>query len=172
MTSGMPDMPPPPAPNPYTEPSGTSAAMTAAAASSTKAPAIALICTASIGILVNLGSLGVALMTDQKAQLEQARQNLAAMPEGMREMMKALIDIQEQGGAAIQISAPIAFAALGALTLFGAIRMMKLTGYRLAIAGTIAAMVNCGTCCCVLGLPFGIWALVVLMKPEVKRSFT
>ena len=36
---------------------------------------------------------------------------------------------------------------------------------------TIIAMVPCISPCCLVGLPIGIWALVVLMKPEVKAAF-
>jgi hypothetical protein len=35
----------------------------------------------------------------------------------------------------------------------------------------VVAMVPCLSPCCILGLPLGIWALIVLMKPEVKSSF-
>jgi hypothetical protein len=31
--------------------------------------------------------------------------------------------------------------------------------------------VPCISPCCLVGLPIGIWALVVLNKPEVKSSF-
>jgi hypothetical protein len=59
----------------------------------------------------------------------------------------------------------------GALSFFGALQMRNLRGYGWAMA---AAIINCiplyGSCCC-LGLPFGIWALVVLVKPEVKAAF-
>jgi predicted Zn finger-like uncharacterized protein len=34
----------------------------------------------------------------------------------------------------------------------------------------ILAMIPCVNCC-ILGLPFGIWGLVVLNKPEVKDAF-
>jgi hypothetical protein len=33
-------------------------------------------------------------------------------------------------------------------------------------------MIPCISPCCLLGLPIGIWALVVLLKPEVKAAFT
>ena len=33
-------------------------------------------------------------------------------------------------------------------------------------------MINLANACCLLGVPFGIWALVVLNKPEVKAQFT
>jgi hypothetical protein len=39
------------------------------------------------------------------------------------------------------------------------------------MAASIIAMIPCVSPCCLLGLPIGIWALVVLMKPEVKSAF-
>jgi hypothetical protein len=60
--------------------------------------------------------------------------------------------------------------ALNGFVLFGALKMLRLQSYGLAIAAAIIAMLPC-QCCCVLGLPFGIWVLVVLNKPEVKSQF-
>jgi hypothetical protein len=59
---------------------------------------------------------------------------------------------------------------LGALILYGGIQMKKLENYSLAMAGSIIAMLPCSACCLV-GLPIGIWAVVVLSKPEVKGAF-
>jgi hypothetical protein len=61
-------------------------------------------------------------------------------------------------------------AALNGFVLFGAIKMLRLQSHGLAMAASIVAMLPC-QCCCLLGLPFGIWALVVLNKPEVKSQF-
>ena len=36
---------------------------------------------------------------------------------------------------------------------------------------SILAMIPCLSPCCLIGLPIGIWALVILMKPEVKAAF-
>jgi predicted Zn finger-like uncharacterized protein len=56
------------------------------------------------------------------------------------------------------------------LIIAGATKMKKLESFGLAMTASIMAMIpGCG--CCLLGLPFGIWALVVLNKPEVKSSF-
>ena len=55
--------------------------------------------------------------------------------------------------------------------IFGAMKMKKLESYGLAMGASIVAMIPCISPCCVLGLPIGIWALVVLMKPEVKAAF-
>lgn len=62
--------------------------------------------------------------------------------------------------------------AVSALILFGAIKMRNLQAWGLAVAACILSMIPCFTsCCCVLGLVFGIWALVVLFRAEVKAAF-
>jgi hypothetical protein len=48
--------------------------------------------------------------------------------------------------------------------------MKQLKNYGLAMTGSIIAMLPCSVCC-LLGLPFGIWSLVVLNNPEVKEAF-
>jgi len=65
------------------------------------------------------------------------------------------------------------FAAIivGTLITMGAAKMKKLNSYGLAMTACILAMIPVVNCC-LLGLPFGIWALVVLVKPEVKDSFS
>ena len=62
--------------------------------------------------------------------------------------------------------------AMSILVLIGAAKMQSLRSFEFAFAAAILAMIPCLTPCCVLGLPFGIWALVVLNKPEVKSQFT
>jgi hypothetical protein len=65
----------------------------------------------------------------------------------------------------------LVFAALNGFVLFGAIKLLKLRNYGVATASSIVAMLPC-QCCCLFGLPFGIWALMVLNKPEVKSQFS
>ena len=55
--------------------------------------------------------------------------------------------------------------------LFGAIKMNNMTNYGVAKAAAIVAIVPLVSPCCLLGIPFGIWALVVLNKPHVRNSF-
>ena len=59
---------------------------------------------------------------------------------------------------------------ISGVILFGAIKMKKLESYGLAMTASILAMLPCSACCLV-GLPIGIWSLVVLCKPEVKSAF-
>jgi predicted Zn finger-like uncharacterized protein len=59
---------------------------------------------------------------------------------------------------------------LSILVLNGARKMKRLESRSWAMAASIIAMIPC-TGCCLLGMPFGIWSLVVLNKPEVRDSF-
>jgi predicted Zn finger-like uncharacterized protein len=61
--------------------------------------------------------------------------------------------------------------AFAVVILLGAVKMKKLESYGLCMTACILAMLPCGNCC-LLGLPFGIWGLVVLNKPEVKEAFS
>jgi DNA-directed RNA polymerase subunit RPC12/RpoP len=56
------------------------------------------------------------------------------------------------------------------LGLFGAICMLRMKGYGMAVAGSIGSILS-GLACCLLPMGFGIWALVILMDTDVKRFF-
>ena len=60
---------------------------------------------------------------------------------------------------------------LSALIYWGGMQMKALQNYPLVMAASILAIVPCLSPCCLLGLPIGIWALVILLKPEVKSAF-
>ena len=61
--------------------------------------------------------------------------------------------------------------ALSGLIIFASTKMRKLESYGLVMAATIIAMVPCISPCCCVGLPIGVWVLVVLNKAEVKSAF-
>ena len=58
---------------------------------------------------------------------------------------------------------------LDLLTVYAGWQMRKLQSWGVCMAGSIIAMVPCF--CCILGLPMGIWALIVLIDNEVKQAF-
>jgi predicted Zn finger-like uncharacterized protein len=55
--------------------------------------------------------------------------------------------------------------------IVGALKMKNLQSHGLALTSCILAMLPLH-CCCILGLPFGIWGVVVLNNPEVKDAFS
>jgi predicted Zn finger-like uncharacterized protein len=60
---------------------------------------------------------------------------------------------------------------LGGVITAGAVQMKNLRSYGFAMTTCILAMIPCINCC-LLGLPFGIWGLVVINKPGVKDAFS
>jgi hypothetical protein len=59
---------------------------------------------------------------------------------------------------------------LGLAVVLGAVRMRSLRAYELAVTSSILAMLPL-TLGWFIGLPLGIWAFLVLRKPEVKEAF-
>ena len=55
--------------------------------------------------------------------------------------------------------------------IYASLKMKELTQWGLCIAASIIAMIPCISPCCIVGLPIGIWCLVVLTKPEVRDAF-
>jgi len=124
----------------------------AAAANAVKGPATALMVTAIIGILLQL----VALLNRRSMPL-----GLSEDPEGVGLLLSA---------GSSPVFSIIALGA-GAVIFLGAQKMKALTSHGWAMLASIVAMVPLVSPCCLIGLPVGIWSMLVLQKPEVKQSF-
>jgi hypothetical protein len=55
--------------------------------------------------------------------------------------------------------------------LWGGLQMKRMRQYEHARAAAVVASIPCLGPCCLIGLPFGIWALLVLHRPEVQSEF-
>jgi hypothetical protein len=53
----------------------------------------------------------------------------------------------------------------------GAISMIRLKSYRSSYTAAILSVIPVCSPCFVLGIPFGIWAIVVLNRPGIKQLF-
>ena len=126
-------------------------------------PSILLIITGAITVL--LGLMGL---------VSPSGGNLASMMNGgdpnvarQMEQFKPMMDAAQRFG---PISSIIGIG-LGAFVIYGALQMRQAKGFGLSMGAAIAAMIPCFGCYC-LGIPVGVWALVVMNKPEVKAQFT
>jgi hypothetical protein len=134
---------------------------TAMAAQKVKAPAIALMVVAAITFVMQILSivanlLGISFMSaGDMSQFEGM--------EGM-EWMAPLMS------GTFAVVTGIVVMAVAALIFFGAMKMKDLQSYGLAMTAAILAIIPCFSFCC-LGIPFGIWALVVLLNKDVKPAF-
>jgi hypothetical protein len=131
-----------------------------AALQQVKGPAIALIVTAIVGLV--LVALGLVI-------------NILTLC-GLHIPMQQINDPQVQKffntlGGGLGIVQDIIGAVVGVIVLLGASKMQKLQNHQFALTASIVAMLPCISPCCIFGLPAGIWALVVLNRPEVKSQF-
>ena len=137
-----------------------------AVAARLKAPAILLIIVA----VLSIGSLIVSsIMTLQgkdpgRAMFEAIGIKLPTPPPEQLAMQEKITKPLTIGQLVVGIPWNI-------VIVLGALRMMKVRSHGLALTAAILGVIPCCSFCC-LSLPFGIWALVLLLKPEVKSQFT
>ena len=135
----------------------------ARAAQEVSGPAIGLMITAALGVLAALAGIAYILSGGMSMNTFNAGgQN----PDAMR-MMRMIQSSTGPMGIVVRI---IGILACGFI-FYGALKMKKLENYSLCMGASIIAMIPCISPCCLVGLPIGIWALVVLNKPEIKASF-
>ena len=126
----------------------------AAAMDQLKGPAIGLMVTAGIGAAWQALMLVLNVMGAGMGAMMRGNQ-------GMPNMMSGGI------GAVFNVIGLV----MAVVVFMGASKMKNAESYGFAMAATILAMIPCISPCCLLGLPLGIWALVVLLKQEVKAAF-
>ena len=122
-----------------------------AAQSMVTGPAISLLC---VGIIGLIGVLLSSIMELGRIGRGTSVLNQGGTPEIMGYYL----------GYALQIVVQI-------IIIIGAIRMRQLRSRGLVMTVCILSVIPICSSCIVLGIPFGIWGLVVITKPEVKAAF-
>jgi hypothetical protein len=138
-------------------------------------PAVAILVVAVVNLLLSLGCFGVGFFYSQvppdKMEEVMEKQN----PGQVAQMRQAGITVDAImkgytyggfGGGAIALLVSL-------ITILGAIRMMMLRSYGLAVFVSVLTAIPCisPTACCLLGEGAGIWALVVLLNTDVRSAF-
>jgi hypothetical protein len=63
------------------------------------------------------------------------------------------------------------FAVGSVIIIAGALQMMRRKMWGLALAGSIIAMLHINQGCCCVGLPIGLWCVIILCMPSVRSLF-
>lgn len=129
----------------------------AQAAARVQGPAIGLIITGALGIVGQLLNLVVTAVNPQVFRALNNPNNPNFRFQAMPPAASMAVNVLEL--------------LVGVLIIYGAIRMKNLQSYTLAMTSAILAIVPCLSPCCCIGLPIGIWALVVLLDNAVKPAF-
>jgi hypothetical protein len=155
-------------------------------------PSISLIVVSSLGLLLSLYSFWSALifyfespaLTKDASKIVGRFGDIVAENEKdlekkeiLRKSMGGLESIIQPVGEMWQRAAGSSAVYMGIMSLLngfilaGGISMLTLRLYGLSVAGSIIALIPTVGPCCILSLPFGIWALVVLSRSHIRASF-
>ncbi|MBL8857647.1 MAG: hypothetical protein JNL28_03960 [Planctomycetes bacterium] len=127
-----------------------------------KGPAIALIVVGILGIVVDIMNLVASSM------MPSIMRSLEMFNEEQLQQMESM----GSGQTVMNLAGAVLVLAGSAFIIFGGMQMMKLRGWPIALVAAILAMIPCfSSCACLLGIPAGIWAIIVLANPEVKAAF-
>lgn len=145
-------------------PQADEAAARGAALNAVKGPAVSLIVTAVLNILVGLWAMVKELFVPSRFDdLSKFHQF------GNPQIQKFFEQLYSPP---ILIGSTVFEILVALLILIGALKMQALHSYALAVTAGVLAVIPCVTPCCgIITLPFGIWALVVLNRPGVKSHF-
>lgn len=152
-------------PNPYSasptgwsnEPTPSGAELLERVRTKVMIPAIFLIIVGVLGLLASIFSCVNAAIAPPPT-----------IPPDTPEALKAFME-GSVGPVAVGIQA--FFILFNAFILFGAVQMLRTKAWPLALSASIAAIINFGSCCCILGIPVGIWSIVILSMTDVKDAF-
>src|SRR5262245_54654835 len=149
-------------PNPYSAsatPAGFGAVDPGLARNKVNGPALGIMIISGISIAVRvlmlvLSLAGVGMMAAAAAQQGNQADATASAAQMAGGVLGNVIGIAFNG-----------------VTLFGAMKMRDLQSYSLAMTACILSVIPCCSPCVIIGIPFGVWGLVVLNDPMVKGSF-
>src|SRR5437870_5260016 len=129
------------------------------AAEALAGPAIALIITGGLGLATFILDIvaRIALGTAITSGLLGKGNLGAAAGEKANELLYGII-------------VDLIFLIFPGIVVTGAVKLKNVSSYGYGLTAAIIAMLPCSGCC-LLGLPFGIWALVVMHRDEVRRAF-
>lgn len=133
-----------------------------------RAPAICLLVSAILSLLVD-GYFMVVALVATKAQMnaQMQAQNPAQNPQE-REMAEKMMGYFIGPGPAV---VHLIFMGVNLVIILSSIMMLIGKMRWLAITGSILAILNIDCACCLLGIPFGIWSLIALNNPDAKAAF-
>ena len=151
--------------NPYASPQFTGTAVPPGmmpphiAEAKVKLPAIFLMCVAPLGIIFLIFDFVGRIVNNGQVPNFGADPNAPGFKEG------AII------GNYIGMFFDFAVLIMQVVVIVGAYNMLNLRNRMLAMSAAIISVIPCVSACCVLGVPFGIWALIVMNDPGVKANF-
>jgi hypothetical protein len=147
----------PSAPNPY--------ASSARANVSGRTAPTKLAIPAVLIFLVSLVSIGLNLYQGLNAVNHPERALRFTQPRSVKQ-----VEATKRGYVIGAVIGAVISVIINGVVMAGAIQMIRLKGWDMAKAGAIVALIPCCSVLCA-NIPLGIWALLVLHQPDIRRQF-
>jgi len=94
------------------------------------------------------------------------------LPPGLPQWFVDFFDWMQSIPPSVQWGMLFINAVVSSLVVFGGVKFLRLQSQGLVKAAAILMIIPCfSSFCCCVGLGFGIWALVLLKKPEIQTQF-
>jgi hypothetical protein len=135
-----------------------------------KIPAVALMVVSILNIILVLWSFIEMIFFSPNLQQFDSELNQLNNPQ-IEQFMQKMLHLMYGPLGFVNIIIELA---ISVLIFAGARKMKSLQSYQFSLAAASLSMVPCLTPCCgfLIGVAFGIWALVVLRRPDVKSHFS
>jgi hypothetical protein len=127
-----------------------------------KGPAIGLLVTGILNLLATPLIVSSVVVFFTRIDSIEMRVNEGIRPQASQNNFSILTAL------AIMLAIGLVPVILSSLMIFAGLKMKRLQAYGLGIAASVLAIVSPA---CFVGLPIGIWALVVLCQPTVAKAF-
>lgn len=135
-------------------------------------PAVGLIIVAAIGLLSGIVNMiqfpGLDAQFD--AEVKKVEDN-PGIPNNQKQQQVDMLNQIRDGMKTVWLPWNAGIVLSSLVILIGGIKLMSLSSPGLVTLASILSLVPCVSGCCLLGLVFGIWAMVAMGKPEVKAGF-
>ena len=131
-----------------------------------RAPAICLMVTGVLGLLSTAYFLVSLAMSDRAILEAQVQQQHPLQNAEEKQMQQNMLDFMLGPTGKL---ACFLFILVNLVIILGSIMMLIGKMRWLAYTASILSMIDC--CCCIVGIPFGIWSLIALNNPDVKSAF-
>lgn len=128
-------------------------------------PAIALIVLGILGVFLTIPGFFVGFIDPRLLEQMDLPIDSRARDQ-MNEAFQKAIE-----GSSIVMS--LVFVVVNVFITWAGVRMLSMKSWTAAVIANVVVMIAClfQCCCCPIGLPIGVWGLVVLFDGNVKQAF-
>ena len=118
----------------------------------------------ALGLMISSG-IWVAIL------LVSAAFSIGLIATGMADQMRQPMGMTKETQIIIRTIFGFLLMGFGGLTIYGAYCLKSLSNRSMAVTAIVLSLIPCTSACYIVGIGFGVWALVVVMQPEVWDAF-